>query len=110
MSLSPISSYVQLLPAASAPADAARGAPAVALRSNPPAAAVAPQAKVAPTTSISPNTQSVKDAALNKAVDAINPVHEAQLLTYLRISQLKVGLLINFNCETLKDGIHRRVL
>ncbi|MBC7572837.1 MAG: flagellar protein FlaG [Herminiimonas sp.] len=42
------------------------------MRSNPPAAAVAPQAKVDPTTSISPNTQSVKDAALNKAVDAIN--------------------------------------
>ncbi|RLS55377.1 MAG: GxxExxY protein [Planctomycetota bacterium] len=45
-----------------------------------------------------------------KAIEAINPVHEAQLLTYLRISQIKVGLLINFNCETLKDGIHRRVL
>lgn len=45
-----------------------------------------------------------------KAVEAINAVHEAQLLTYLRISQLRVGLLINFNCETLKDGIHRRVL
>ncbi len=72
MSLSPISGYAQSLPAASPPADTARGTPAVALRSNPPAAAVAPQAKVDPTTSISPNTQSVKDAALNKAVDAIN--------------------------------------
>jgi GxxExxY protein len=45
-----------------------------------------------------------------KAVEAINAVHEAQRLTYLRISQLKVGLLINFNTAVLKDGIHRRVL
>jgi flagellar protein FlaG len=72
MSLSPISSYAQSLPGANAPADAARGAPAPAVRSNPPTAAVVPEAKVAPTTSISANTQSVKDAALNKAVDAIN--------------------------------------
>jgi flagellar protein FlaG len=72
MSLSPLSSYAQSLPGASAPVDAARGTPAAAVRSNPPAAAVAPEAKVAPTTPISANTQSVKDAALNKAVDAIN--------------------------------------
>jgi GxxExxY protein len=37
-------------------------------------------------------------------------VHEAQLLTYLRVSGLKLGLLLNFNEETLKQGIRRRVL
>ena len=45
-----------------------------------------------------------------KAVEAILPVHEAQLLTYLRLSGRKVGLLINFNVPLLKDGITRRVL
>ncbi len=45
-----------------------------------------------------------------KAIETITAVHEAQLLTYLRISRIKVGLLINFNSETLKEGIHRRVL
>ena len=45
-----------------------------------------------------------------KAVESINPVHVAQLLTYLRISHIKVGLLINFNSETLDKGITRRVL
>ena len=44
-----------------------------------------------------------------KAVDELIPVHEAQLLTYLRISGKKVGLLINFNVPVLKDGIIRRV-
>jgi GxxExxY protein len=42
-----------------------------------------------------------------KAVDAINPVHEAQLLTYLKFAQKPIGLLINFNVATLKDGIRR---
>jgi GxxExxY protein len=37
-------------------------------------------------------------------------VHEAQLLTYLRLSRKKLGLLINFNVAALKDGIVRRVL
>lgn len=45
-----------------------------------------------------------------KAVEHILPVHEAQLLTYLRLTGIHVGLLINFNVPTLKDGIYRRVL
>lgn len=45
-----------------------------------------------------------------KAVEAILPVHEAQLLSYLRLGGWKVGLLINFNVPVLKDGIKRRVL
>ena len=45
-----------------------------------------------------------------KAVDEIHPVHEAQLLTYLRLTGCPVGLLINFNVLVLKDGIRRRVL
>ena len=40
-----------------------------------------------------------------KAVDALQKVHEAQLLTYLRLSGLRVGLLINFNVAVLKEGI-----
>ena len=45
-----------------------------------------------------------------KAVEAIAPVHEAQLLTYLRLGGWHVGLLINFNVVVLKNGICRRVL
>jgi GxxExxY protein len=45
-----------------------------------------------------------------KAVESIEPIHEAQLLTYLRIGGWKIGLLINFNAPVLKDGIRRRVL
>jgi GxxExxY protein len=45
-----------------------------------------------------------------KSVAAIEPIHEAQLLTYLRLSRCKVGLLINFNVPMLKQGIIRRVL
>ena len=45
-----------------------------------------------------------------KSVDAILKVHEAQVLTYLRMSGLKVGLLINFNVPVLWDGIRRFVL
>jgi GxxExxY protein len=44
-----------------------------------------------------------------KSVEAIAPVHHKQLLTYLRISGLKLGLLLNFNEALLKDGIHRIV-
>ena len=44
-----------------------------------------------------------------KAVDILLPVHAAQLLSYLRMSQLKLGLLINFNVSQLKDGIKRIV-
>jgi GxxExxY protein len=45
-----------------------------------------------------------------KAVDKTLPVFEAQLLTYLKLSGYRVGLLINFNVPLLKDGITRRVL
>jgi GxxExxY protein len=38
------------------------------------------------------------------------PIHEAQMLTYLRLSGYKIGLLMNFNSVTLKDGLRRFVL
>ena len=44
-----------------------------------------------------------------KSVDEIHPIHEAQLMTYLRLSGLRVGLLINFNVAILKEGVVRRV-
>ena len=44
-----------------------------------------------------------------KTVDALLPIHEAQLLSYLKLTGLNVGLLINFNVELLRDGIRRRV-
>ena len=44
-----------------------------------------------------------------KSVDKTLPIHEAQLITYLKLSGKKVGLLINFNVLHLKDGITRRV-
>lgn len=45
-----------------------------------------------------------------KSVKKLLPIHEAQLLTYLRLSGKRVGLLINFNVTKLKDGIVRRIL
>src|SRR5690242_10471609 len=45
-----------------------------------------------------------------KAVEKLLPVHEAQLLTYLRLTRTKVGLLINFNVPVLRDGIKRMIL
>lgn len=45
-----------------------------------------------------------------KALDALSAIHEAQLLTYLRLGHWQVGLLINFNVQFLKQGIRRRVL
>jgi GxxExxY protein len=45
-----------------------------------------------------------------KAVEKPLPIHEAQLLTYLRLTKVPVGLLINFCVPTLKDGIKRLVL
>jgi GxxExxY protein len=45
-----------------------------------------------------------------KAVEMLHEIHEAQLLTYLRLSGLTTGLLINFNVKYLRDGILRRVL
>ena len=44
-----------------------------------------------------------------KSVDALNDVHLAQILTYLKLSGCKLGLLINFNVKYLKDGIKRVV-
>jgi len=45
-----------------------------------------------------------------KAVDKLVPIHDAQLLTYLRLTGCKLGLLINFNVPILKQGIKRLVL
>jgi GxxExxY protein len=45
-----------------------------------------------------------------KAVDALLAIHEAQLLTYMKLTEIPVGLLINFNVALLRDGIKRRVL
>jgi GxxExxY protein len=42
-----------------------------------------------------------------KAVESLLPIHEAQLITYLRLTKLPVGLLVNFNTVTLKDGLRR---
>lgn len=44
-----------------------------------------------------------------KAVEALAPVHKMQLLTYLKLTDLKLGLLINFNTDLLKDNIKRLV-
>jgi GxxExxY protein len=53
----------------------------------------------------------VEDAVIIevKAVDRIAPIHKAQMLSYLKLSGCKVGLLINFNVKILKDGIVRLV-
>ena len=45
-----------------------------------------------------------------KSIETIAPVHEAQLLTYMRLGNWKVGLLINFNVLALRTGIRRKVL
>ena len=45
-----------------------------------------------------------------KSVDKLLPIHEAQLLTYMKLGDIKVGLLINFNVQLLRDGIKRMVL
>ena len=45
-----------------------------------------------------------------KAIEKLSPIHEAQLLTYLRLSRTHTGLLINFNVRLLKDGLKRMVL
>jgi GxxExxY protein len=45
-----------------------------------------------------------------KSLEALAPVHDAQLLTYLRLGGWRVGLLINFNVAVLKNGIHRKIL
>lgn len=62
------------------------------------------------------NKEFVIDALVNdlvvvefKSVEEILPVHEAQLVTYLKLSGKKLGLLINFNVPLLKEGIRRKV-
>jgi GxxExxY protein len=45
-----------------------------------------------------------------KSVEALNPIHLAQLMTYLKLSKCRIGFLINFNVESLKDGIRRVIL
>ena len=45
-----------------------------------------------------------------KSVDTVNPIHEAQLLTYMKLLNINLGLLINFNVDILKKGIKRRIL
>jgi len=45
-----------------------------------------------------------------KAVTSLDPIHQAQLLTYLRLTKTHVGLLINFNVRILRDGLKRMVL
>ena len=45
-----------------------------------------------------------------KAVEALLPIHEAQVLTYLKLSHRKLGMLINFNTFRLRDGVKRIVL
>ena len=44
-----------------------------------------------------------------KAIETVLPVHKKQLLTYLRLSGLRLGILINFNVPLIKDGFHRIV-
>ena len=45
----------------------------------------------------------------NKTVDEIAPIHEAQLLTYLKITDIRVGFLLNWNVTLMKNGIKRMV-
>ena len=45
-----------------------------------------------------------------KAVDEITPVHKAQLMTYLKLSKLKLGLLLNFNVLNMQKGINRVIM
>ena len=45
-----------------------------------------------------------------KAVESLNPLHKAQLMSYLKLSGLKLGLLINFNVRMLKNGVQRVII
>ena len=45
-----------------------------------------------------------------KAVEKLLPVHQAQVLTYLKLSRMRLGILVNFNVPLLKNGIHRLIL
>ena len=44
------------------------------------------------------------------AVEKLHPIHQVQLLTYLRLTRRKIGLLVNFGQESVKDGITRVVI
>ena len=58
----------------------------------------------------SPKEFPLKEKLELKAVEAMNKLYEAQLLTYLRAMNKRVGLLINFNVERLKNGIKRLIV
>jgi GxxExxY protein len=45
-----------------------------------------------------------------KAISTLAPIHEAQLLTYMRLRRIRLGLLMNFNEVVLKNGIRRKIL
>ena len=45
-----------------------------------------------------------------KSVEKLLPIHQAQLLTYMKLAEIKIGLLMNFNVRFMKDGIKRMVL
>ena len=45
-----------------------------------------------------------------KAVEATAPIHVAQLLTYMKLAEVRVGMLMNFNVKSMKDGIKRYIL
>lgn len=45
-----------------------------------------------------------------KSIDGINPIHKAQMITYLKLSKKKIGLLLNFNVVDMKKGVQRIVL
>ena len=46
----------------------------------------------------------------NKTVEVIAPIHEAQLLTYLKLRQCRLGFLLNWNVSLMKQGIHRKIM
>lgn len=45
-----------------------------------------------------------------KSIERLLPLHEAQILTYLKLSKMKLGFLVNFNTKLIKDGIKRFAL
>ena len=54
----------------------------------------------------------VEDAVIVeiKSVEAIRPVHKAQVITYMRLARKRLGLLLNFNVKNMQHGIHRLIL
>ncbi|MEM6757792.1 MAG: GxxExxY protein [Planctomycetota bacterium] len=44
-----------------------------------------------------------------KAVETLLPIHTAQLITYLKLTRIRIGLILNFNCQVMRDGIKRVV-